>query len=211
MTYWIVPKTRCFLLLIKINSNHLTTRSFLLTVDLRTGQVYFWACLHGGGIPGGWGNPLRYNLSILRWSRLRDRWGNPPHVTSPTWGPSHSCKQALRKGSLAPHDSSPTQKISMESANLKTKINEPITVSQQCEVYGRNVIKKRVLIGSVKKYFNVCNNFIVYYYPENLNMFNYVESNCHPIYFLALWVTWLSYQTCAEYIRESHFRDSFRG
>ena len=110
MTYWIVPKTSCFLLLIKINSNHLTTRSFLLTVDLRTGQVYFWACLHGGGIPGGWGNPLRYNLSILRWSRLRDRWGNPPHVTSPTWGPPHSCKQALRKGSLAPHDSSPTEK-----------------------------------------------------------------------------------------------------
>ena len=41
----------------------------------------------------------------------------------------------------------------MESANLKTKTNEPMTVSQQCEVYCRNVIKKRVLFGSVKKIF----------------------------------------------------------
>ena len=30
------------------------------------------------------------------WSRLHVRWGNPPHVTSPTWGPPPSCKQALR-------------------------------------------------------------------------------------------------------------------
>ena len=29
------------------------------------------------------------------WSRLHVRWGNPPHVTSPTWGPPPSCKQAL--------------------------------------------------------------------------------------------------------------------
>ena len=29
------------------------------------------------------------------WSRLHVRWGNPPHVTSPTWGPRPSCKQAL--------------------------------------------------------------------------------------------------------------------
>ena len=32
---------------------------------------------------------------ILMWSRLHDRWGNQPHVTSPTWGPPPSCKQAL--------------------------------------------------------------------------------------------------------------------
>ena len=30
------------------------------------------------------------------WSRLHVRWGNPPHVTSPTWGPPPSRKQALR-------------------------------------------------------------------------------------------------------------------
>ena len=29
------------------------------------------------------------------WSRLQVRWGNPTHVTSPTWGPPPSCKQAL--------------------------------------------------------------------------------------------------------------------
>ena len=36
-------------------------------------------------------------LSII-WSRLHDRWGDPPHVTSPTciWGPPPQCKQALR-------------------------------------------------------------------------------------------------------------------
>ena len=29
------------------------------------------------------------------WSRL-DRWGDPPHVTSPIWGPPPPCKQVLR-------------------------------------------------------------------------------------------------------------------
>ena len=28
--------------------------------------------------------------------RLHVRWGNPPHVTSPTLGPPPSCKQALK-------------------------------------------------------------------------------------------------------------------
>ena len=32
---------------------------------------------------------------ILMLSRLHVRWGNPPHVTPPTWGPLPSCKQAL--------------------------------------------------------------------------------------------------------------------
>ena len=31
------------------------------------------------------------------WSRLQVRWGNPPHVTSPTWGPPPSCKQVLNR------------------------------------------------------------------------------------------------------------------
>ena len=30
-------------------------------------------------------------------SRLHVRCGNPPHVTTPTWGPPPSCKQALRE------------------------------------------------------------------------------------------------------------------
>ena len=53
------------------------------------------------GTPGRWGNPLWWvtHLStwslILIWSRLHDRWGDPPHVTSPIWGPPPPCKQAL--------------------------------------------------------------------------------------------------------------------
>ena len=34
---------------------------------------------------------------ILIWSRLHVRWGDPPHVTSPTWGPPPTCTQALRR------------------------------------------------------------------------------------------------------------------
>ena len=30
------------------------------------------------------------------WSRLHDRWSDPPHVTSPTWGSPPPFKQALR-------------------------------------------------------------------------------------------------------------------
>ena len=26
---------------------------------------------------------------------MKDRWGDPPHVTSPIWGPPTACKQAL--------------------------------------------------------------------------------------------------------------------
>ena len=32
---------------------------------------------------------------VLIWSRLHVRWGNPPHVTSLTWGTPPSCKQAF--------------------------------------------------------------------------------------------------------------------
>ena len=34
---------------------------------------------------------------MLIWSRLHDRWGDPPHFTSPIWGHPPPCKQALRK------------------------------------------------------------------------------------------------------------------
>ena len=49
------------------------------------------------GTPGRWGNPLRWgNPPVHICSRLHDRWGDPPHVTSPTRGPPAPCKQALR-------------------------------------------------------------------------------------------------------------------
>ena len=49
------------------------------------------------------GDPRKVGLTrlsikslILMGSRLLVRWGNPPHVTKPTWGPPPSCKQALK-------------------------------------------------------------------------------------------------------------------
>ena len=45
------------------------------------------------GTQGRWGNRVT-RLSII-WSRLHDRWGDPPHVTSPIWAPPPQCKQAL--------------------------------------------------------------------------------------------------------------------
>ena len=56
------------------------------------------AFLHGGGGPSVGGvTRLSIQSLILMWSRLHVRWGNPPHVTSPTWGPPPSCKQALNR------------------------------------------------------------------------------------------------------------------
>ena len=60
------------------------------------------ACLHGSGGPQegevirfGGVNRLSIKSLILIWSRLHDRWGDPPHVTSPIWSPPPPCKQAL--------------------------------------------------------------------------------------------------------------------
>ena len=44
---------------------------------------------------------LSISSLILIWSRLHDRWGDQPHVTSPLWGPSPPCKQALRDNNMA--------------------------------------------------------------------------------------------------------------
>ena len=59
-------------------------------------------CLHGGGGPQVGevtclGGVTRLSISslILIWSRLHDRWGDLPRVTSPTWGLSSPCKQAF--------------------------------------------------------------------------------------------------------------------
>ena len=57
-------------------------------------------CLHGGGDPrsgevtrlGGGNLPFQI-IFVLTWSRLHDRWGYPPRVTSPTWCPPPLCKQ----------------------------------------------------------------------------------------------------------------------
>ena len=64
--------------------------------------LFLRACLHGGGGPQvgevtrlGVVTRLSTQSLILIWSRLRDRWGDPPHVTSPIWGPPPPCKLAL--------------------------------------------------------------------------------------------------------------------
>ena len=50
------------------------------------------------GTPGRWGNPLRWGNPpvhiISHFNSITFTWGNLPHVTSPTWGPLPSCKQA---------------------------------------------------------------------------------------------------------------------
>ena len=62
----------------------------------------FRACLHGGGGPQvgevtrlGEVTCLSIKSLILTWSRLHDRWGDPPHVTSHIGSPPPPCKQAL--------------------------------------------------------------------------------------------------------------------
>ena len=66
----------------------------------------FRACLHGDGGPQvgevtRLGGVTRFSIqsliSHLIWSRLHDRWGDPPYFTSPTWGPPPPCKQALNE------------------------------------------------------------------------------------------------------------------
>ena len=55
------------------------------------------ARLHGGGGPQvGEVTRLSTLSLILIWSRLHYRWGNPPHVISPIWGPPPPCKQAIK-------------------------------------------------------------------------------------------------------------------
>ena len=71
-------------------------------------QASFRACLHEAGGPQvgevtrlGGVTRLSIQSLILMWSRLHVRWGNPPRVTSPTWGPPPSCKQALSRCNTA--------------------------------------------------------------------------------------------------------------
>ena len=47
-------------------------------------------------------NRLSIKSLILIWLRLHDRWGDPPHVTAPIWGPPPPCKQALKRPLMPP-------------------------------------------------------------------------------------------------------------
>ena len=67
------------------------------TKTLRTETLLLRDCLHGGGGPQvGEVTRLSIQSLILILSRLHDRWGDPPRVTSPIWGPPPPCKQTLK-------------------------------------------------------------------------------------------------------------------
>ena len=51
--------------------------------------LFTWRC----GTQRRWGNPPVHTISHFNVIR----WNNPPHVTSPTWGPPPSWKQALNR------------------------------------------------------------------------------------------------------------------
>ena len=67
-----------------------------------TGIQSYPYLLHGGGGPQvgevtrlAGVTRLSIQSLILTWSRLHDRWGDSPQVTSPIWSPPPPCKQAL--------------------------------------------------------------------------------------------------------------------
>ena len=49
----------------------------------KIGTSILRACLQGGGTQVGEVTHLSIKSLILIWSPLHDRWGDPPHVTSP--------------------------------------------------------------------------------------------------------------------------------
>ena len=96
----LIPKrfmvTRC-------EMNEISSLHFKLTITSRHCQWKLGAWLHWVGRPQVGEvthlvgvTHLSFLSVILIWSRLHDRWGDPPHVTSPIWGPPPSCKQALK-------------------------------------------------------------------------------------------------------------------
>ena len=72
-------------------------------LSVNTAIVLLRACSHWGRGPqvgevtllGGVTRPSIWSLTLI-WPRLHGRWGDPPHITSPIWGPPPPCKQALK-------------------------------------------------------------------------------------------------------------------
>ena len=100
--WWLMPFI-CFFLQTLATPSHRFVSSAALSSLPCLVYVTFRVCLHGGGGPQvsevtrlAGVTRLSIQSLILIWSRLHVRWGNPPHVTSPTRGPPPSCKQALR-------------------------------------------------------------------------------------------------------------------
>ena len=98
---WWLMRFICFFLQTLATPCHRFVSSVALSSLPFMVYVTFRASLHGVGGPQvsevtrlGGVTRLFIQSLILIWSRLHVRWGNPPHVTSPTWGPPPSCKQA---------------------------------------------------------------------------------------------------------------------
>ena len=88
-------------LLFSFVSNRIRERrcwSINFLLDSSSVIMFLRACLQGrvGEVArfGGFTH-LSINSLILIWLRLHDRWGDLPHVTSPSWGPPPPCKQAI--------------------------------------------------------------------------------------------------------------------
>ena len=121
-----------------------------------------WECLHGGGGPRvvevnrlDGVTLLSIKSLILIWSRLHDRWGDPPHVTSPIWGRPPPYKQALnqiafepalkpyRKGLLFTHKNSDFGAIS-ETLWSCAKISKGRTIGKLIGGGGGTKCKKHI-------------------------------------------------------------------
>ena len=105
-------------------------------------------------------------ISHFNLTTFRDRWGNPPRVTSPTWGPPAPCKQALSIISIVVY--SEWTKIALRAVTIYrpetyTNIREFLTfvwlLSWKCHVCLSFVIKMRKMTKLRKKlqssYFDV--------------------------------------------------------
>ena len=81
----------CTMPSLRVSKKHLMQKvpTVLAIASQITSGLFTWK----EGTQGRWGNGVT-RLSII-WSRLHDRWGDPPHVTSPIWGPPPQCEQAL--------------------------------------------------------------------------------------------------------------------
>ena len=133
---------------------------YSLGVMLQFWGLFTWRWGTSGrwGNPLGWGNPPVHIISHFNLTTFRDRWGNPPRVTSPTWGPPAPCKQALNIISIV--DYSEWTKIALRAVTIYrpetyTNIREFLTfvwlLSWKCHVCLSFVIKMRKMTKIRKK------------------------------------------------------------
>ena len=116
---------------------------------------------------------------ILMWSRLHVRWGNPPHVTSPTWGPPPSCKQALKYNNkpkvspailnfyylvfivlITPKDF--LRKMSSSSCDDKSKMTD-LRIASECFIKSTVIMQGAPNDNTVQNHLNITLLNVFYY------------------------------------------------